>query len=510
MTSDVGLGRVPDPISRANHDQVDVRSERTVPGRTGNEGRVAERDRWQLRYARMIATGDLLAIAVVVVIGEFLGFGSYAESLGGDISPWVGLLSGASAVGGLYVWRAWEPARLGQGSEEFSRLTRGMVGGAVVLALIGLSLEASAVRPWVFGLIPLMGILCLLLRYGFRRWLHVQRRRGRYVHSALVVGSVDSVADLIRRTQRETNNGWVVNGACTPTGAGVDGAGDILGVPVVGDLDVVADIVRHGGYQVVSVARASGWTPRRMHQLAWDLEGVGADLVVDPGLMEVAGPRLHVSLVDGLPLLRLTQPALDGLPRLVKGAVDRIGAILLIVAVLPLLLGLAVAVRMGGGPVLFRQTRVGRHGNLFKMIKFRSMVCDAESRRGELEACNEGDGPLFKIRHDPRVTRLGAWMRRYSLDELPQLFNVVAGSMSLVGPRPPLPEEVATYDRDAARKLRVRPGLTGLWQVSGRSDLSWEESVRLDLRYVENWTLALDALIMWKTLGAITRGHGAY
>jgi exopolysaccharide biosynthesis polyprenyl glycosylphosphotransferase len=285
---------------------------------------------------------------------------------------------------------------------------------------------------------------------------------------------------------------------------------EILGVPVVGDLDAVAELVRTGGYGVVAIGRAPGWTPRRLHQLAWDLEGLGADLVVDPGLMEVAGPRLHMAPVDGLPLLRLTQPSLTGLPRVVKAVIDRIGAAVVLVLVAPLLLGIAMAVRSDGGPALFRQTRVGRHGQTFTMIKFRSMVPDAEARRGDLGASNDGDGPLFKIRSDPRVTRVGAWLRRYSLDELPQLFNVLGGSMSLIGPRPPLPEEVATYDRTAKRKLRVRPGLTGLWQVSGRSDLSWEESVRLDLRYVENWSLALDALILWKTVGAVVRSDGAY
>ncbi len=194
-----------------------------------------------------------------------------------------------------------------------------------------------------------------------------------------------------------------------------------------------------------------------------------------------------------------------------KNVIDRFGALLLVLITAPLLLVLlAIAVKCDGGPVFFRQTRVGQHGKTFRMIKFRSMCVDAEARKNELLATNEGAGPLFKLRNDPRVTAIGAMLRRYSLDELPQLFNVLAGTMSLVGPRPPLPEEVAKYSRDAERKLLVRPGLTGLWQVSGRSNLSWEESVRLDLRYVENWTLAMDALILWKTFGAMIRGNGAF
>jgi exopolysaccharide biosynthesis polyprenyl glycosylphosphotransferase len=195
---------------------------------------------------------------------------------------------------------------------------------------------------------------------------------------------------------------------------------------------------------------------------------------------------------------------------MVKATVDRVGAAMLLLLIAPLLVVIAIAVKSDGGPVFFRQIRVGRDGKQFRMLKFRSMVPDAEKLRTRLTEHNEGAGPLFKIRNDPRVTKVGTLLRKYSLDELPQLFNVLSGSMSLVGPRPPLPEEVAVYGREAERKLRVRPGLTGLWQVSGRSNLSWEESVRLDLRYVENWSLALDALILWKTVGAIIRGEGAY
>jgi lipopolysaccharide/colanic/teichoic acid biosynthesis glycosyltransferase len=172
---------------------------------------------------------------------------------------------------------------------------------------------------------------------------------------------------------------------------------------------------------------------------------------------------------------------------------------------------IAIAVKVSShGPVLFRQVRIGMDGNEFTMLKFRSMVVDAEQRRAELMARDDGNGVLFKLKRDPRVTRVGAIIRRFSLDELPQLFNIISGDMSLVGPRPPLPEEVAGYSNDASRRLRVRPGLTGLWQVSGRSDLSWEESLRLDLRYVDNWTLALDLAILWRTLRAVIRGAGAY
>jgi exopolysaccharide biosynthesis polyprenyl glycosylphosphotransferase len=247
-----------------------------------------------------------------------------------------------------------------------------------------------------------------------------------------------------------------------------------------------------------------------MHQLAWEVENTGIELVVDPGLMDVSGPRLHVEPVGGLPMLRLTEPRLDGVARLVKAALDRAVAAIAIVLLLPVLLVVAAAVQADGGPVLFRQVRVGRNGLPFEILKFRSMVVGAERLKGTLLSENDGNGPLFKLRADPRMTRVGAILRRYSLDELPQLFNVLGGSMSLVGPRPPLPEEVATFEDDARRRLLVRPGMTGLWQISGRSDLGWEESVRLDLRYVENWTPALDLVILWRTIWVVLHGHGAY
>jgi exopolysaccharide biosynthesis polyprenyl glycosylphosphotransferase len=228
--------------------------------------------------------------------------------------------------------------------------------------------------------------------------------------------------------------------------------------------------------------------------------------------MEVAGPRMHMRPFIGLPLLHVEEPEFTGARRLVKEVVDRLGAGLALLAIAPMLLVVALAVRLDSvGPVLFRQVRIGRDGREFSMLKFRTMVADAEEQRAALLDRNEkADGLLFKIADDPRVTRVGRVLRRFSLDELPQLLNVLGGQMSLVGPRPPLPAEVALYDDSVRRRLLVKPGLTGLWQVSGRSDLTWEESVRLDLRYVENWSLLLDLMILWKTASAVLRARGAY
>ncbi len=466
------------------------------------------RTTWESRYVASVIVTDTVAVVLVVVLGYVLGLGSYVPQFG--VSPGVGIIAGVLMIGGLLVSRAWDVGVLGQGVEEFSRLIRAIVISAVVLGLLGLAFTATAARPWVFGLMPLAGLLAGVLRLVLRGRLHHLRDHGRCVLPVLAVGPVDSVVDLIERTRRDKRRGWVVSGICTPTGTAPDGTDQLMGVPVLGDLDSVAEAAKSGRHRVVAVCPTPGWSSRRLHQLAWSLEEVAAELVVDPGIMEVAGPRLHVDPVDGFPLLRLTRPTFTGVAWLVKHAVDRLGSVLLLLVTAPLFLVLAIGVKLDGGPVFFRQTRVGRHGREFTMLKFRSMIVDAEQRVAELVTSNDGAGPLFKMKHDPRITRVGAVLRRYSLDEVPQLFNVLAGSMSLVGPRPPLPSEVATYGRDAQRRLLVKPGLTGLWQISGRSDLSWEQSVRLDLRYVENWNLALDALILWKTVGAVVNSRGAY
>ena len=239
------------------------------------------------------------------------------------------------------------------------------------------------------------------------------------------------------RTRRAPHHGWTVIAACTAAGS-AGGHAQITGVPVVGNLDEVADRVAALEVDVVAVSPVPGWTPRRLQALAWALEGTGVDLVVDPGLMEIGGPRLHVAPVDGLPMLRLTEPHFDGVTRTIKVGVDRAVALALLLVLAPVFLVIALLVKREGGPVFYRQERVGLNGSTFRMIKFRSMVVGADKQDALLAAADEGAGPLFKVKADPRVTKVGATLRRHSLDELPQLLNVLAGSMSLVGPRPPL------------------------------------------------------------------------
>lgn len=464
---------------------------------------------WEQRYRRTVITSDTLATAFVAGgIGNFFG----ARDAANWHEKWVILAFGTEllVLGALAVSRAWAPAVLGQGAEEFRRLGRSLFTAAVVLALGGIALTSRNIKLWIFVAIPAIALVTMTARYLLRLWLHKQRKEGRCLRPVLAAGSLTTVLDLITRARKSPHLGWRVEAVCTTDGLGLDGD-HVDGVPVVGPLADVANHVRRDGYRVVAVTPDPHWSPDRLQRLAWNLEGSDAEMVVAPVLMEVAGPRLHVDAVLGIPLLRVSMPTFSGGRRVVKAVVDRLGAAILLMLFAPLmvLVGLLVLVDSRGG-ALYRQRRVGKGGREFTIFKFRTMVPGADVARAELADRNEGAGLLFKLRRDPRVTRLGAILRRYSIDELPQLFNVLTGSMSLVGPRPPLPEESAAYGPDIRRRLLVKPGLTGLWQISGRSDLPWDEAVRLDLRYVEDWSLALDSVILWKTLRAVLRGQGAY
>jgi exopolysaccharide biosynthesis polyprenyl glycosylphosphotransferase len=248
-----------------------------------------------------------------------------------------------------------------------------------------------------------------------------------------------------------------------------------------------------------------------LRRLGWDLEKTRAELLLAPAVTEVVGPRVHIRPVCGLPLVHMERPELRGTRRLAKALTDWLAAALIVLVTAPVLIAIAVGITVTSrGPVFFTQERVGRDGRTFRMLKFRSMVVGADAMLDVLAEPGDGNGVLFKRKDDPRVTPLGRVLRRYSLDELPQLFNVLRGDMSLVGPRPPLPSEVAHYGFDMHRRFLVKPGLTGLWQVSGRSDLSWDDSVRIDVHYVENWSFTFDLMILWKTIGAVRRGSGAY
>ncbi|MEU1047697.1 sugar transferase [Streptomyces sp. NPDC005897] len=464
---------------------------------------------WEQRYRRTVITSDAVSTAFVVAgIGNFFGVRDAANwhEKWGILAFGTWLL----VLGALAVSRSWAPPVLGQGAEEFRRLGRSLFMATVVLALGGIALTSRNIKLWIFVAVPAIAIVTMISRYALRVRLHRQRKEGRCLRPVLAAGSPDTVRDLIARTRRFPHLGWRVDAVCTTLGPGPEDD-QLDGVPVVGPLEHVAHHVRRDGYRVVAVTPDPHWSPHRLQRLAWNLEGSEAEMVVAPVLMEVAGPRLHVDAVLGIPLLRVSMPTFTGGRRAVKAVADRLGAAVLLTLFAPLMVFVALLILVDSrGGAFYRQRRVGKDGREFTILKFRTMVAGADRARTALADRNEGAGLLFKLRRDPRVTRVGSVLRRYSIDELPQLFNVLTGSMSLVGPRPPLPEESAAYGPDIRRRLLVKPGLTGLWQISGRSDLPWEEAVRLDLRYVEDWSLALDAVILWKTLRAVVHGQGAY
>lgn len=463
---------------------------------------------WETTYSVVLVVVDAALISVAGFVALVGWLGSSDATVEG-VPYWVlAALLAPVWVAVLAVSRAYEPRFVGIGSEEFRRVFDASIRLLAIVATVAFTFHLALSRGFVGVAFPLGTVLLLLGRYAARRVLHGLRRRGRSAHRVVVVGTRDAVEHVIRQVRAAPHAGLVVVGACVPDPekpVEVDGTD----VPALGTPIDTADVL--AGVEADTVAVAGGWAmgAKGVRRLAWQLEGTGVDLVVAPSLTDVAGPRVTIRPVAGLPLLHVEEPELTGFRRLFKGVTERTLALLLLVLLSPVILAIAIAVKLTDrGPVFFAQERVGRNGATFRIWKFRSMYVGAEARLADLR--NEADGVLFKVRRDPRVTPVGRLLRRLSLDEIPQLWNVVRGDMALVGPRPPLPSEVARYGTDVHRRLLVKPGLTGLWQVSGRADLSWEESVRLDLHYVENWSVALDAMILWKTLGAVVRGRGAY
>ena len=473
--------------------------------------------RWLRRLGRRLLLLDalLVTVAIGLALGYVFGPSDKAVSITselGNVRPTSYLVLGpALAVAWtlfLLLTRTYDGRILGVGGDEYRRVVRASMYFWGLVAVI-CYMNRFQFSRLAFGLSFLVGTALLLLgRWAARKVLHHARRRSsRWSHRVLAVGGREEVDALVAELEREPYAGLKVVGACMPPGDAVHGCS----VPVVGSLTSVPEAVTRLGVDTVAVTASRGLTSGVLKRLGWDLEGAGVDLVVAPALTDVAGPRVHVRPVSGLQLLYVEQPEFTGPTRVVKEAFDRFTAGLALVAISPFLLLIAVAVRVtSSGPVIFRQVRVGRDGAMFTVYKFRTMVVDAERRLGEIWDENEGNGVLFKIRDDPRVTGVGRFLRRFSLDELPQLVNVLLGDMSMVGPRPALPSETEQYGRATSRRLLVKPGITGLWQVSGRSDLSWEDSVRLDLYYVENWSFAGDIQILWKTLHAVVGRRGAY
>ncbi|MCW2577200.1 MAG: exopolysaccharide biosynthesis polyprenyl glycosylphosphotransferase [Modestobacter sp.] len=459
---------------------------------------------WLVSYTVGLVVGDLFAagLGVTLALTLPLSGGTPGRALiEVVVVAWAALLG---LLGG-YAER-----RLGSGPDEYRRVA---VAGLVAIGLLsfaGQLLTVPGLRPLLLVGAPSTVLLTLLGRNLHRRRMHSARRRGLMTKHVVVVGRDVAVLDLVRRLRRDATAGFRVIGACVPR----PGESTVLGeegVPVLGALDDAVRVLDEVRADAVVVASASDTAGQYLRDLAWRLEGTSIEVLVGPGLIEVASNRLQLRPTTSVPLIQVQEPEFRGSRRLVKSLLDRAAAFTLLLFSAPALVVIGLAVRLTSpGPAFYRHRRIGKRGREFDLLKFRSMVTDAEERIEALMVLNEGNEVQFKMRRDPRVTRVGSFLRRYSLDELPQLFNVLFGHMSLVGPRPHVTREVEQYGSDMHRRLLVKPGITGLWQVSGRSDLTWDESVELDVRYVENWSLGLDLLILWRTFRAVLGSNGAY
>ena len=465
---------------------------------------------WQRRYIVTLLITDAAVAAIAPLVAVLLRFGGHLA-----IEGWSYLVISAALalvwLGALLLNHAYDKRFLFVGNDEYQRVLRAALALTATITFVSYTLDIDVARGYVTIAIPVTTGLGLLSRYLNRLGLHRNWGRGRCLRRVVVVGHAASVAGLTGQLRHERYHGLEVVAACLTRLEHLPP--QLRTVPVVEGLDLASETARRVGADTVMVLSCPELDGPSLRRLAWQLETQDIDLVLASALVDVAGGRTTIRPIDGLPLLHVEHPRLNGPGWLVKNVFDRVGAALALIALAPLLAVCALAVRLdrqAPGPALFRQVRVGRHGRPFTIFKFRTMRDDAETMLAGLLALNEHDGVLFKLRRDPRISRVGRVLRRFSLDELPQLINVLRGEMSLVGPRPPLPSEVAAYPEDMRRRLVVKPGLTGLWQVSGRSDLSWEEAMRMDLRYVENWTLTLDMIILMRTVSAVLRTRGAY
>ena len=478
---------------------------------------------WGRRYAFRLLLADLLGLLVAALVVHLIRFppGTADGAVGPGSVPYVVLTAVIVIVWMLAL--AWsgsrDPTTIGYGAIEYHRVIQATFAVFGMAAIASYLLKVDLPRSYLLVMMPVGLAALLAARFGARRWLHRRRDTGRYLSRVLAVGTIDTVTELLHDLRRAPRAGYTVIGVCLgepqPSGGT---AGDRPrthrrrpGARRPGHRDRHRPVLRRRHRRGHLHRRVR--PVRRSGKLSWDLEDTPARLILAPAITNIAGARIHTQPVAGLPLIHVDRPTYRGANRILKRSFDIIGSVFLILVLSPLLLTVAAAIKLtGDGPVFFRQDRVGLNGEVFRMIKFRSMQVDAEARLDKLrdEQRDAGNVVLFKLRNDPRVTPIGRFLRRFSLDELPQLFNVVAGDMSLVGPRPPLRSEVDRYQDDERRRMLVKPGITGLWQVSGRSDLTWHDSVRLDMYYVENWSITGDLVILWKTAKAVLSSTGAY
>ncbi|WP_248283283.1 sugar transferase [Cryobacterium arcticum] len=473
---------------------------------------------WRDTYATRLAVTDFLVLIWVVFGVQIAWFGvttsdiqfrgrfnevavSYTVFSVSIIAAWMLIL-------GIYGSRGYRV--LGTGPQEYKQVADATVRLFGLVAIISFLFHVDIARGYILMAFPIgLGVL-MLSRWMWRQWLGVQRLGGRFSSRVLLVGSEASATHLARELARQPAAGYLVVGACIPSGFIADYLPGTR-IPVFSNVQKLQAAMAAVNADTVVVTSSDELPPDRMRELSWSLEPGRQHLVVAPSLTDIGGPRIHTRPVAGLPLIHVETPRYEGMKLYTKRGFDLLGSSLLILCLSPFLAIIAIAIRLSTpGSVLFRQDRVGINGHHFNMLKFRSMVTDAEAQLAELQDLSEGNAVMFKMKDDPRITPIGKFLRRFSLDELPQLFNVFGGTMSLVGPRPPLEREVSEYENHVHRRFLVKPGITGLWQVSGRSNLSWEDTVRLDLYYVENWSMTGDITILWRTAKAVLAREGAY
>ncbi|TCN49155.1 Undecaprenyl-phosphate galactose phosphotransferase WbaP/exopolysaccharide biosynthesis polyprenyl glycosylphosphotransferase [Rhodococcus sp. SMB37] len=473
---------------------------------------------WQTSYGRHLFWTDTVIVVLAVLLAHIVRFGHENLLTMDPVSTLnYTLISAGLAVAwmvNLRLFRTRSRRVIGAGYDEYQRVVSSTLRLFGFIAILALVFQVELARGYLAIALP-VGLLGLLLsRWVWRKVVAQKRRRGEYTTSVLVVGGARAVRHLSSTFERKFTDGYRVVGVCVPAYSGSVGDEiDVDGrpVPILGDEHSIIKSLSASGADTVAVAATETLGPEGIKDLVWQLDPLDADLVVATGVVDVAGPRLEMRPVAGLPLIHVEKPSYHGAKRSGKRVFDLVFSALALVALAPVFAVVAVLIKLDNkGPVFYKAERIGLDGEPFGMIKFRSMVTKADAMVESLLVQNEGAGVLFKMRDDPRVTRVGKVLRRYSIDELPQFINVLRGEMSVVGPRPPLRREVENYDGRVKRRLLVRPGVTGLWQVSGRSDLSWDESVRLDLSYVENWSMISDVLIIGKTVKAVVASDGAY
>ena len=466
---------------------------------------------WRSRYALRLWLSDLAAL-IIVAFGTqiaWFGLGNAQVSIREDsrlsvVSYWFfSALLVIAWMWSLSLIDSRSDRAIGTGSTEYIRIISVSVRLFGIIAILAFLLRVDVARGYLLIAFPLGMLFLLLERWLWRQWLVVKRARGEFSARVVLVGSESSVAQISDALRRTPSAGYLVVGACVPLTAP---GGTVRGtdIPIVGSVLSISDALASVHADTVAISSTDELPPSVVKRISWQLEAGRQHLVLAPSIIDVVGPRIQTRPVAGLPLIHVETPRYSKGQRLAKRGLDVLLATVGLIVLSPVMAAIAIGIRSKrSGSVLFRQVRVGLDGREFRLLKFRTMVENAEDLLPDLEPRRDaGNEVLFKMTADPRVTRLGRFLRRYSLDELPQLFNVLGGSMSLVGPRPSLPREVARYADHVHRRFMVKPGITGLWQISGRSTLSWEESVRLDLSYVENWTLIGDIVILFKTAKA--------